>query len=153
MAVQKNALREHWIQDYIPGTEEPVEASWVELAHRIATITDSTSLESESTAWYSGDGTPEVAISSISEKWDASGQYDPEDPAQKLIASKKREVGDGRKIWHKVIEADRTNQYIGRATLADNVVCGSGDASAFQEFSCGIQFDEIPKKEAVTPTP
>lgn len=149
---KKNALREHWVQDYVPGTETPVEADWVELGRLISSITDSTSLETEEQAWYDGDGTPEASVVSISEKWDVAGQYDPSDEAQELIAGKKRKVGDERKVFHKIVSADKTKEWIGRATLSENIVAGSGDASAYQEFSCSIQFDVVPP-EGVHTTP
>ena len=153
MGRQKNALREHWVQDYVPGVETPVEAEWVELGVLIASITDSTSLETEEQAWYDGDGTPEASVVSISEKWDVTGQYNPSDEAQELIASKKRKTGDERKVFHKIISADKSKKWEGRATLSENIVAGSGDASAYQEFSCSIQFDTIPTEAPVTPGP
>ena len=147
---KKNALRGHFVQDYIPGTEEPTEV-WLELAHQISNISDATALETEDTAWYDGDGTTEAEVIGIAEKWDVVGQYDPTDEAQELIASKKRKIGNERKVFHKIVDADGVKQWIGRATLSENIVAGSGDASAYQEFACSVQYDQIPKESEVTP--
>lgn len=150
MGRKKNALREHWVQDYVAGAE-PVEDDWVELAELISDITDSSDLQTEDVAFYSGDGTIETVVTGIGEKWDVVGQYNPEIEAQKLIADKKRKVGDERKVWHRIIEADKTKEWVGRATLSENIVAGSGEASAYQPFTCSIKFDEIPKEKAPTP--
>src|SRR5690625_2016073 len=100
MARLKNAERLHFVQDWEPGTDEPGD-EWLELAHFITDINDSSEEEHEDEAFYSGDGTPERTVMSIAEAYDVEGQYDSEDPAQELIAEKKRKLGDGRKLWHK----------------------------------------------------
>ncbi|ARK28796.1 phage tail tube protein [Halalkalibacter krulwichiae] len=149
MARSKNALRGHYVQEYTPGQEEPG-AEWLELAKWISTIGDDTQEETEDTAYYDGDGTPETDVISVAGAYTPEGTYDPEDPAQALIAGKKYKTGDGRKIWHKVVSADGNTEWVGRATVTA-IVAGAGDASAYETFSCNIRFDRIPEETDVTP--
>ena len=86
-----------------------------------------------------------ISVANIQE-----GFYDPEDPAQALIAGLKYKTGDGRKIWHKVVSADGKKEWVGRATVSA-IVAGSGDASAYETFSCTIRFDRIPEEKDVVP--
>lgn len=51
MARQKNALRGHFVQAYVPGTETPGD-EWLELAKYISNISDDTQEETEDTAFY-----------------------------------------------------------------------------------------------------
>lgn len=143
MARAKNAIRRHLIADYNGGTEPSIE-DYKELAKWITEITDSTDEEVEDYADYAGDGTPKSEILSIKETYDVVGTYDPTDEAQKLVAGKKREIGEGRKIWHKIITADETQEISGVATVSA-IVAGSGNASEYEEFGCTIAFDTIPK--------
>lgn len=149
MPRNKNALRGHFVQDYESGQKEPG-TEWLELAKYISTIGDDTQEETEDTAFYDGDGTPETDVTSVAGAYTPEGFYDPEDPAQALIASKKYKVGDGRKIWHKVVSADGKKEWVGRATVT-NIVAGAGDASAYETFSCNIRFDSLPKETDLTP--
>lgn len=149
MARLKNALRKHEIQEWENG-EEPKEEEWLELANYITDINDSTEEENEDEAFYSGDGTPERTTTSIAEAYDVEGQYDPEDEAHELIAEKKRKLGDGRKIWHRITRADGKKQWTGKATVSE-IVAGSGPADEFEEFSCNIRYDAIPEETEVTP--
>lgn len=149
MAKLKNALRGHFVQAYVPGVETPVEADWVELAHQIVSINDDTQEETEDEAYYSGDGTPETSVISVAGAYSVEGYYDPSDEAQELIAGLKYKLGDGRKVFHKIVSADGTKQWVGRATVT-GIVAGSGDASAYETFSCNIRFDSIPVETAVT---
>lgn len=151
MARSKNALRGHFVQKYVPG-EEPLEDSWLELARYISTIGDDTQEETEDTAYYDGDGTLETEIISVAGAYTPEGTYDPEDPAQALIASLKYKTGDGRKIWHKVVSADGKKEWVGRATVSA-IVAGAGDASAYETFSCNIRFDTLPKETDLTTPP
>ena len=150
MGRKKNALRGHFIQAYVPGTEAPVEADWAELAKLISAINDDTQEETEDTAFYDGDGTPETSVISVAGAYGVEGQYDPTDEAQELIAEMKYKTGDGRKVWHKIVSSDGTKQWVGRATVTA-IVAGSGDASAYETFSCNIRFDSIPTESAPTP--
>ncbi|WP_263531585.1 phage tail tube protein [Salmonella enterica] len=143
-ARNKNALRLHFVQAYEPGTEEPGE-EWFRLAKYISTIGDDTQEGTEETAYYDGDGTPETDVISVAGAYTPEGLYDPEDPAQALIAGLKYKTGVGRKIWHKVVSADGTKEWVGRATVSA-IVAGAGDASAYETFSCNIRFDSIPKE-------
>ena len=149
MSKNKNALRGHFVQEYVPGEEEPG-SEWLELAHQISTIGDDTQEETDDTAFYDGDGTPETTVTSVAGAYTPEGYYDSSDPAQKLIASKKYKTGVGRKIWHRVVSSDGTKEWVGRATLTA-IVAGAGDASAFETFSCNIRFDRIPEESDVVP--
>lgn len=151
MARNKNALRGHFIQPYTPGQNEPGE-EWLELAKYISSIGDDTQEESEDEAFYDSDGTPETTVTSVAGAYTPEGYYDPEDEAQGLIASLKYKIGDGRKIWHKVVSADGKKEWVGRATVSA-IVAGSGDASAYETFSCNIRFDRIPKENDIPETP
>lgn len=144
MARNKNALRKHEIQDYIAG-EEPLEEGWLPLAHRISNIGVEPNEETETEAFYDGDGTPEETVTSVARAYTPEGQFDPEDPAQALIESKQNEVGDQRKIWHRVTRSDGKKQWVGRATVL-NIIAGAGEASAYEEFSCTIRYDEKPEE-------
>ncbi|KAA0941619.1 phage tail protein [Sporosarcina sp. ANT_H38] len=147
MTRQKNALRGHFIQAYVAGTETNTEV-WLELAKYISSISDDTSEETEDTAFYDGDGTPETSVISVAGAYSIEGQYDPTDAAQELIAGLKYKTGEGRKVHHKVVSSAGTKQWIGRATVTA-IVAGSGDASAYETFSCNIRFDSIPKESVV----
>lgn len=142
MAKFKNALRGHFVQEYTSGQEEPG-TEWLELAEGIVTIGDDTQEETEDTAYYDGDGTPEAEVISVAGAYTPEGHYYPDNPAQALIASLKYKTGDGRKLWHKVVSADGKKEWVGRATVSA-IVAGAGDASAYEEFSCNIRFDQIP---------
>lgn len=141
----KNALRGHFVQDYIAG-QEPDESGWLELAKYISNITDDTEEETEEEAFYDGDGTIEQTIISVAGAYTVEGYYDPEDPAQELIASKKYKTGDERKVWHRVVSADGNKEWVGRATLS-GIVAGAGEAGAYEEFGCTIRFDHAPEEK------
>lgn len=147
MARNKNALRGHFVQAYVPGNETPGD-EWLELAKWITTIGDDTQEESEDQAYYDGDGTPETEITSVAGAYTPEGTFDPEDAAQALIASLKYKTGVGRKVWHKVVSADGKKEWVGRATVSD-IVAGAGDASAYEEFGCNIRFDQLPTESAL----
>ncbi len=140
----KNALRQHSIQDYVQG-EEPKEDGYLLLAKWITSITDDTQEETEDFADYAGDGTPSTDVTSVSGAYSVEGTYDSEDEAQALVASKKYETGSGRKVWHKVTSADGKTEWEAVATLS-GIVAGGGDASAYEDFSCNIRFDHRPKE-------
>ncbi|ETC93110.1 major tail shaft protein [Enterococcus faecalis PF3] len=113
------------------------------LAKYISTIGDDSDEETDDTGFYDGDGTPETTVVSVSGTYTPEGMYDAEDPAQQLIASKKYKLGDGRKIWHKVVQTNG-DVYVGRATVT-GIKAGSGDATAYEEFGCSIKYDTLPK--------
>lgn len=149
LARNKNALRGHFIQAYDPKQDEP-SSTWLELAKYITAINDDTQEETEDNAFYDGDGTPETTVVSVAGAYTVEGHYDPEDPAQALIAGLKYKTGDERKIWHKVVSSDGNTEWVGRATVTA-IVAGAGEASAYEEFSCNIRFDGIPEETDVTP--
>lgn len=149
MARIKNALRQHLIQKYTPGEETPGE-EWLELAAWITDITDDTQEETEDAAYYDGDGTPETEIISVAGAYNFEGTFDPEDPAQALIADMKYKTGMGRKIWHKVVSADGKKEWMERSTVT-SIVAGSGNAAEYEAFSCNIRFDKLPQETEVTP--
>ena len=148
-ARKKNALREHYIAEYTPGEETaPAKETetWLPLAKYISSIGDDTDEETDDTGFYDGDGTPETTVTSVAGSYSPEGFYDPEDKAQKLIASKKYKLGEERKVWHKIVQTNG-DTVIGRATVTD-IVAGAGDATEYEEFSCKITFDTLP---TVTP--
>lgn len=144
----KNALRGHFLQDYTSGQEEPG-TEWLELARGISSIGDDTQEETEDTAYYDGDGTPETEIISVAGAYTPEGHYYSDDPAQALIAGLKYKTGDGRKVWHRVVSADGNKEWVGRATVSA-IIAGAGDASAYETFSCNIRFDRIPEENDLT---
>lgn len=143
MARQKNALRKHFVAAYDGSTTEPT--TWLRLAKWIPTITDDTEEETESQAYYDGDGTPTTDVLSIAETWTFEGTYDSEDAAQALIAGMKRKTGEDRKIWHKIEQTDGKT-FTGIGTVSA-IKAGSGDASAYEEFGCTITFDTAPAEQ------
>lgn len=147
-ARSKNALRGHFIQAFTPGTPtapKAADATWLELAKWIATVDDDTDEETDDTGFYDGDGTPEKTVVSVSKGYSFEGFYDPEDKAQALVSDMQLKIGDGRKVWHKVVSADGTKTWIGLATVTD-IVTGSGDATEFEAFECTITFNQIPEE-------
>ena len=89
-----------------------------------------------------GDGTPTTEIVTIAEKWTVTGTYDATDAAQALVASKKRVLGDARKVWHKIVQTDGKT-FAGIATLSE-IKAGTGEATTYEEFSCVLNYDQIP---------
>lgn len=142
----KNAARLHHIMEWTDTEEVPAASAegWLRLAKFISTIGDDTDEATEDEGFYDGDGTTETTVTGVAGAYSPEGYFDPEDPAQALIASKKYEIGDGRKVWHKVTMTNG-DIYIQRATLTD-IVAGAGDAVEFEDFSCTIRFDRIPVK-------
>lgn len=151
MARNKNALRQHFIQKYVPG-ESYNEEKWLQLAKYITTIGVDPNETTEEFADYAGDGTPTEDVISVSRAYSPEGQFDPEDPAQALIEELQYEVGEERKVWHRVVRSDGKKEWIGRATVLD-IIAGAGDASAYEEFSCTIRFDEKPEEKEIEPEP
>lgn len=151
MARNKNALRIHEIQAFVAGAE-PTEEGWLPLAHRISSIGVEPNEETETEAFYDGDGTPEETVTSVARAYTPEGQFDPEDPAQALIEGLQNEVGDKRKIWHRVTRSDGKKQWVGRATVL-GIIAGAGEASAYEEFSCTIRYDSKPEETDLEPVP
>lgn len=141
MARNQNIKRQHFIAPF--SATAPRESEYLRLAQYITNIAPNNEEEAESEAYYHGDGTPETTVTSVSKGYDVEGYYDPTDAAQALIAGLELKTLDNRKIWHKVISADGETIFEGIATLTD-IVCGGGEASEFEEFSCTIKYDRIP---------
>ena len=144
----KNALRGHFIAPFVKGEEEPA-ADYLELADYISNISDSTNEETDDTGYYAGDGTKEESVVGVAIGYSFEGQYNSEDPAQKMIAGMKAKIGDDRRVWHKVVSADGKTTYTGVANVSA-IVAGAGEATEFEEFSCTINYIQLPK---VTDTP
>lgn len=142
MARKKNALRGHFIAALDESDKTKVPTVWLELAKWITEITDDTDEGTEETGYYDGDGTPTTEIVTIAEKWTVTGTYDATDAAQALVASKKRVLGDERKVWHKIVQTDG-KVYAGIATLSE-IKAGTGEATTYEEFSCVLNYDQIP---------
>lgn len=150
MARKKNAIRRHLIADMTVDGAKPAEGDYLELAKWITDIEDASDEEVEDYADYAGDGTPKSEVISIKEAYSVSGTYDSTDEAQALVASKKRLVGEGRKVWHKIITADEKQEIEGIATLSE-IVTGSGNASEYEAFGCTISYDSVPEVTEHTP--
>lgn len=149
MSRLKNALRGHFIGAVSADdpTKEPT--AWLELAKWISSVGDETDEQTDDTGFYDGDGTPETTVTGVSGAYSFEGFFDGEDPAQALIAGMKYKIGDDRKVWHKVVNADGKKQYVGIATVSD-IVAGGGEATDYEEFSCTITYNQIPKESAVS---
>lgn len=148
MARFKNALRGHFIAPVTDPKVEPEKSTYLELAKWIEDIADDTDEQTTSTAYYDGDGTEETTVTSVKGTYTFKGTYDKEDPAMKHIAGLKYKLGNDRLVWHKIVDADGKNQAVGIATVSD-IKAGSGAAAEYEEFSCKISYNSIPKISAV----
>jgi len=148
MARFKNALRGHFIAPITDPKVEPEKTTYLELAKWIEDITDDTDEQTTSTAYYDGDGTEETTVTAVKGTYTVKGTYDKEDPAMKYIADLKYKLGNDRLVWHKVIDADGKTQAVGIATVSD-IKAGSGAAAEYEEFSCKISYNSLPKVSAV----
>ena len=142
MARQKNALRGHFIALVTDPKTEPEKAAYKELAKWIEDVEDDTDEGTTSIAYYDGDGTEETTVTSV------KGTYDKEDEAMALIAGLKYKLGNERLVWHKVVDSDGKNQHVGIATVSA-IKAGSGAAANYEEFSCKISYNSLPKTTAV----
>jgi len=131
MARNKNAVRQHFVAPY--GETVPAMGEFLPLAKFITEITDASDDTIDEFADYAGDGTIQSDVTGIQEAWDVSGTFDITDPAQALIASKKRETGVGRKLWHMIIDSNGTEEIFGVATALD-IIAGSGAAEDHEEL-------------------
>ena len=146
MATMKNALRKHYIADWKKEhTQAPEKTEFLRLAKNISSITDDTDEETDDKAFYDGDGTKEKKVVGISEAWKTEGIRDYDDPAQNLIASKKRKTGDDRKVWHKIVDSVEKTEVCEVATLSD-IKSGGGDAGDDEQFGCTLTYNKIAKE-------
>lgn len=148
MARYKNALRGHFIAPVTDPKVEPEKSTYLELAKWIEDIADDTDEATTSVAYYDGDGTEETTVTSVKGSYTFKGTYDKEDPAMKHIAGLKYKLGNERLVWHKIVDADSKNQAVGIATVSD-IKAGSGAAAEYEEFSCKISYNSLPKISAV----
>lgn len=148
MARYKNALRGHFIAPVTDPKVEPEKSTYLELAKWIEDIADDTDEATTSVAYYDGDGTEETTVTSVKGSYTFKGTYDKEDPAMKHIAGLKYKLGNERLVWHKIVDADGKNQAVGIATVSD-IKAGSGAAAEYEEFSCKISYNSLPKVSAV----
>ena len=148
----KNADRKHFIAPIDEATPEtrPTESEFLPLALYIENIEANNTEESESAAYYHGDGTPEQSILSIAKGYNVTGDRYYGDEAQDLVASMEGKLGEGRKLWHKVIRADSKQEFVGVATVSE-IVADGGPAGSNEAFSCTITFDEYPEATEVVP--
>ena len=148
MARQKNALRGHFIAPVTDPKTEPAKEAYKELAKWIEDVDDDTDEATTSVAYYDGDGTEETTVTSVKGSYTFKGTYDKEDEAMALIAGLKYKLGNDRLVWHKVVHSDGKNQHVGIATVSA-IKAGSGAAANYEEFSCKISYNSIPKTTAV----
>lgn len=150
MARQKNAKRQHFIAPLDPKTPDTVPADevFLRLAKYIETIDDDTDEETDDTGYYDGDGTTEETVTSVSGSYSVSGTYDAEDKAQALIASIRYEIGDGRRVWHRVVESNGKKSFTQVANVS-GIKAGSGDATSYEEFECTLKWIKKPIEKAI----
>ena len=148
MARQKNALCGHFIAPVTDPKTEPEKAAYKELAKWIEEVEDDTDEGTTSIAYYDGDGTEETTVTSVKGSYTFKGTYDKEDEAMALIAGLKYKLGNDRLVWHKVVDSDGKNQHVGIATVSA-IKAGSGSAANYEEFSCKISYNSLPKTTAV----
>ena len=146
MARKKNALTEHYIAPMPENGEEP---DYLRIARWISNVEPSAEEETEETAYYDGDGTPETDVISVRMTWSFEGMYDDEDPAHKFIRSLEFETGEGRKVMYKQVRQDGT-VLEGPATVTEPITTG-GEASAYEQFSFTIAWDRKPDITQSTP--
>lgn len=147
-ATQGNFKREHYLAGYNDNDTPPTESEFHRLGNRIATITDDSSEETDSSVFYDSiDGEAEEILLGRTEIWTFEGQYDAADPAHQIIAKARRADDEGRKVWHKIIETDGTT-VVGVAKLFEPKA-GGGDASAKEVISGRIAYI---KKPTITPS-
>jgi hypothetical protein len=149
MSRLKNALRGHFIGAFDSMTPTAPPTEWLEVAKWISTVGDETEEQTDDTGFYDGDGTPETSVTGVAGAYSFEGFYDAEDPAQAMIAGMKYKIGDDRKVWHKIVSADGKKQWVGPATVSD-IIAGAGDATEFEDFSCTITYNQLPKESPVS---
>lgn len=140
---KKNALTKYEIANFA-GEETAPEDGYLRLAKWIPTINNESEDIVNEEGFYDGDGTPEENVDGTKEKYSIEGMFDSKDPAMALVASKKDETGDGRKVWLKVTDPDGATE-VGLATIS-NIKFRGGLATDFAPFTCMISRNEKPVK-------
>src|SRR5690625_5127921 len=105
MARKKNALTEHYIAPIPESGQEP---DYLRIARWISNVEPSPEEETEDTAYYDGDGTPETDVISVKTSWSFEGMYDDEDPAHQFLRTLEPETGEGRKVTYNQLRQDAT---------------------------------------------
>lgn len=146
----KNAIREHYVGVFDKANPEKEPTEWLLLAEGIFTVEDDSEDTVEEYADYAGDGTLQEDITGLTESYNFEGQYYPANKAQSLIAGLKRKTGDDRKVWHKIISANKKKEIVGVST-ASNIIAGAGEASEYETFSCRLAYTSIAKEREHTP--
>lgn len=151
MPKQKNAKRKHYVApwDAANASTEPTADAWKWLADGVTTAEVENDEETDDTAYYNGDGTPETVVKSVKYGYSFEGDYIKEDAAQKIIADMRFLTGDQRKVWFKVIDPDGKTQYSGVATVSE-IKIGGGEAAEYESFGCTISWNAAPKQSAVS---
>lgn len=143
MARLKNAKRQHFIAPWTSDDKTPVDEDFLALAKWIETIEDDSDEDTDDYGDYAGDGNTKTTLNGRTEKWNFEGTYDPNDPAQALLAGMRRELtDDGRKVWHKIIETDGT-VVLGVATAME-IKAGGGDATEYETFEGHLDYVATP---------
>lgn len=139
MARKKNALTEHYIA---PLPADGAEPDYMRVAKWISNVEPSSEEETEDTAFYDSDGTPETDVTSVKMTWAFEGMYDDEDPAHQFIRSLEFETGEGRKVMYRQV---RQNGDVleGPATVTEPVTTG-GEASAHEPINFTVAWDRKP---------
>ncbi|QPB07566.1 tail tube protein [Campylobacter phage CJLB-5] len=152
MAKRKNALRKHYIAPFDPATQdtEPAKEKYKWLAKDITSSSPEVDEQTDDSADFAGDGTPVETITSVKRGRSFEGKRNDTDEAQNMIADMQDEVGDGRKVWYKEVDADGKNQRVGVATVS-GIEIGDGEATEHEGFKAKIMWDQKPKKSAVVP--
>ena len=140
MARKKNAITEHYIAPIPENGQEP---DYMRLARWISNVEPSPEEETEDTAYYDGDGTPETDVLSVKMTWAFEGMYDEEEPAHQFIRSLEFETGEGRKVMYKQVRQDGT-VLEGPATVTEPVTTG-GEASAYEPLTFTVAWDKKPE--------
>lgn len=142
---KKNALRGHFIAPYTTLAAKPETADYKELAKWISNISKSPNDQTDDTGFYDGDGTNTTTVTGVAPSYEVTGNYDPEDEAQAMIADMEFEDGESRLVWHRIVSADLTKEWVGVATVSE-IIAGSGDATAYEDFSCTISYNQKPER-------
>lgn len=148
MARHKNAERQHLVAPIDEVAPETAPTEFLPLETYITNIEAANTEESEAVAYYHGDGTPEQEVISLAKGYNVTGERYYGDPAQDLIAEMEEDLGAGRKLWHKIIRADKKVEFLGVATVTE-IVADGGEAGANEAFSCTITYDKYPEKTEV----